>query len=232
MPIDYQFITKVLQGFEGKAIATGYVPCAKGRVLGHSGVTIGSGLDLGQHSQRSLAEMGLPMALRARLAPYLGKRGETALAFLHEHPLALGEAEVAGLDKAVIGHYLGKLAQRFDQAAQEAARPLFADRPKEAQAVALSLEYHLGPGGWPRSFKLLVGEAYPALIAELRNPTSWQGYWPRRRAEADLLEGLARHESSARPGYSARPEFSARPERPERPERPGQAEQAGSQGGA
>jgi hypothetical protein len=44
-----------------------------------SGVTIGTGVDLGQQSSSSLTDMGVPAALVQRFKPYLGLKTEAAV---------------------------------------------------------------------------------------------------------------------------------------------------------
>lgn len=68
--VDWGFIRN-LEGFSNK----GYVPTDKmGKAIGQSGVTIGTGFDLGQHSEQDLVNIGVPNDLIQVLHPYLGKR--------------------------------------------------------------------------------------------------------------------------------------------------------------
>ncbi len=63
MPIDWDFIA----AREGKQIAVGYVPVGKnGKRLGNSGLTIGTGFDLGQHSATEIQQLDIPPALKER----------------------------------------------------------------------------------------------------------------------------------------------------------------------
>lgn len=72
--VDFKWI-KAQEGYKLK----GYVPIdAEGNVIGHSGVTIASGFDLGSRSQQSLEASGLPDALVAKLTPFAGLQGEAA----------------------------------------------------------------------------------------------------------------------------------------------------------
>ena len=47
MSIDHAYIRATLERFEGKGIASAYVPAKNGVPLGVSGVTVGTGVDLG-----------------------------------------------------------------------------------------------------------------------------------------------------------------------------------------
>lgn len=73
--IDWAFIRK----WEGRWLE-GYVPnspTAKGTLA--SGVTVLAGFDLGQQSLRSIDELPVSAALKARLRPYVGLRGAAAV---------------------------------------------------------------------------------------------------------------------------------------------------------
>ena len=84
LSIDNSFLEKV-EGFE----TSGYVPQQNGEAMGQSGVTIASGLDLGQHDQQGLRKMGLPEGTIAKLTPYLGKKKGEAIELLAQRPLQL-----------------------------------------------------------------------------------------------------------------------------------------------
>jgi len=66
-----------------------------------SGVTIASGFDLGQHSQKYLTKLGLSSELRKRLEPYMELKGETAKQALRAAPLYVTKAEAIAINKAV-----------------------------------------------------------------------------------------------------------------------------------
>ena len=52
MPVHFDYIRIALERFEGKGMAKGYVPCKNGVPPGVSGVTIGTGVNLGQQTRR------------------------------------------------------------------------------------------------------------------------------------------------------------------------------------
>ena len=79
MPIDHNYIRAILERFEGKGIARGYVPMKNGEVLGVSGVTIATGVDLGQQTGAGLLDMGVPHAVVKKLLPYIGLKKAAAL---------------------------------------------------------------------------------------------------------------------------------------------------------
>lgn len=195
MAIDTAYIRSVLERFEGRGKAAGYVPCgASGAPLGVSGVTIATGLDLGQQSRSSLAAMGLPDRIVGRLAPYCGMKGAEAQYALAREPLCLTREEVEIIDAAVHAAYIDETAALFGRAA-------FAAAPKEAQAVAASLHFQFGTPARKASpalenaWNAMRRGDYAYAAAILREPLGWspahQQYLPRRNAEASLLEKAA-----------------------------------------
>jgi hypothetical protein len=183
------YIVETLGHFEGKAIEKGYIPCRDGVPLGMSGVTIGTGFDLGQQTQAELQKLQLPEALCKKLAPYLGRKKLNALAYLKEHPLELTSEEVAALDRAVHEKYILETERLFGDN--------FTDVPKQVQAIAVSLHYQFGT---PRRIASpALGMAWEALqqghyaqaADYLTAVQGWSAdhrqYLGRRRQEANLL---------------------------------------------
>lgn len=192
MSIDIVYIRAVLERFEGKAIAAGYVPRGQdGKPLGASGVTVATGLDLGQQSRAGLEGMGLPVAVINRLAPYLGVKSLEAQYLLARAPLRLSPEEVEAVDRAVHAAYIDAAARLFGRAA-------FAAAPKEAQAVAVSLHYQFGAPfrkaspALEQAWQSLQQGAWRDAAETLRDPSGWsvphRQYLKRRQAEADLLD--------------------------------------------
>ena len=136
------YICSVLARCEGKAICRGYVPCKlgtwypggpdKGEPLGASGVTVATGVDLGQQNAAGLA--GLAPDLLKKLFPYLGLKRGAAMDKLREAPLALTPEEAAGIDRVIHERYIDEAAALF-------GREAFDRAPPQAQAVAVSLHY-------------------------------------------------------------------------------------------
>ena len=75
-PTEFEVLTAdLLQLLEDNRFE-GYVPTGDSKK--NSGVTIGRGFDLGQHSARDLERMGLDNTLIARFTPFLNKKGQAA----------------------------------------------------------------------------------------------------------------------------------------------------------
>jgi hypothetical protein len=201
--IDRNYIESVLAKFEGKAIARGYIPCqqgtyygtgpSKGEPLGASGVTIATGVDLGQQSAQGLKAMGVSAETLAILEPYIGLKKQDALRKLQESPFQLTDMQVEGIDRAVHNRYIVQAAALFGAEA-------FGDAPKEAQAVAVSLHYQFGNPARKESpalesaWKCMKHRAYKEAATYLRCIDRWsqphQAYMARRRAEAAILDQI------------------------------------------
>ena len=192
--IDVPFIRQFLEEVEGKGFARGYVPKdGRGEPLGASGVTVGTGVDLGQQSRASLLEMGVPQDLVDKLAPYLGQQRREAVCLLARRPLTLTQGEVDTLDAIVHARYIDETARLFGREAFEAA-------PREAQAVAVSLHYQFGRPSrkdWPglgNTWRALQQGRYADAAARLRDLSDWapkhRVYRRRRGLEASLLERI------------------------------------------
>lgn len=208
MAIAIQFISEFFQKLEGRK-TTAYIPCdvvpamqatigkktrnytgnnglpAHYEAMGSSGVTIGTGCDLGQQTASGLLGMGVPAALVAKFAPYIGKKRDSALLALHVAPFSITEDECNALDHAVHGDYVRRIARIYDE---ESPVP-FADIPKQAQAVVGHLFYHLGhPKKYPATWAALIRQDWQTAADKLRNGSLWSGpYDWGRKTEGELL---------------------------------------------
>lgn len=179
MTIDWGFIAKL----EGAA-NYGYVPDAN---HSQSGVTIASGVDLSAENEASLA--GLAPDITARLRPFLGLVGCTALAALRQTPLALTDAEVATLNAYVDGARAVAIQRAYDAASGGVGYRAggFAYIPDAAQTVIASVAFQYGdlarrcPSFWGKA----IARDWAGVIAELRN--FGDRYSTRRNQEADYL---------------------------------------------
>ena len=95
--VDFGFLRSV-EGFE----TSGYIPTSKGKVLGQSGVTIGSGVDLGHQSRQGLINAGVDIKIVDEVEPYLGLRKTKALDKLRDNPLKLSDESAEAITTAMI----------------------------------------------------------------------------------------------------------------------------------
>lgn len=199
--IDMQYISRVLRRFESRQFVA-YVPCENrnftghnarescGPVLGVSGVTVGTGLDLGQQSESGLRGMGIPEDLLDKLCPYIGLRRSAAIDALERRPLTLSHDEVDILDACVHRTYVERVAKLYDS--ERVGPALFSECPPQAQAVIASVFYQLGAyngdPGYRTLWSHLVRQDWAAAVKELK--TGFKRYPTRRRAEGEILEEL------------------------------------------
>jgi hypothetical protein len=183
--IDWTFIGRL----EGAGVARGYVPNPDGS---NSGVTIATGVDLGQRSREQIEAMGLSNELATKLVPYAGLKGRVALDFLNAHPLLLAADEVSAIDQAVRAGFSDRLASNYDAAlASGGDLAEFEDLPGPAQTVIASVAYQYGldlQRRAPRFWSTVLAQNWPDVVTELRN--FGDAYGRRRAQEADLLETL------------------------------------------
>jgi len=180
--VDNSFID-TLEGFN----LNGYIPKEAGQILGHSGVTVGSGLDLGQQTYQGLKDIDIDAETLEILNPYLGKKKEDAEKFLLENPLALKEGKAreisAKVRKANLDSYVDKYEKKTGKK--------FYDLDKKAQTAIASVISQYGPDLEDRTpnFNEAVMEADREKITnELRN---FQDKYPTRRGkEADLMDQI------------------------------------------
>lgn len=167
--IDRAFI-RAREGFSLK----GYVPDPE---KSQSGVTVAMGYDVGQRSQTDL--IGLPMALRNKLYPYLHLRGPKAVEQLRAHPLEVTPAEAEILDGAAYLETLRVLNGEI---------PDFTTLPDAVQTICFSVCFQYGSlkQKCPVFHGFIIRHAWSNAIAELRD--FGDAYPARRNAEADYLE--------------------------------------------
>jgi len=83
-----KLIMGAIQAAEGDLKTEGYIPTlgdAGKTAVGTSGVTIGQGVDLGQHTADSLKKMGYPKELINKFKPYFGLKKQEALNALNKN---------------------------------------------------------------------------------------------------------------------------------------------------
>lgn len=201
---DLPRIEKFLSTVEGPRQTVGYIPCNsrwkagktadyKGEgdpdgfeVMGASGVTIATGVDLGQTDQSTLRKIGVPDGIVNQLIPYIGKKRNEAIITLHRMPLTVSPETAETLDHCVHAHHLSLISRRYDR---DAGKGAFDFAPWQAQAVIYSLLYQHGTGGaskFPKTWRALVAQDWLAAALELLSD-NWPAYLNRRHDEGALL---------------------------------------------
>lgn len=176
--VDFGFIHTL----EGARVLTGYVPDASGS---DSGVTIGSGVDLGQRGSADLDRLGLSATLKAKLEPYLGLKKQDAIDKLEAEPLSISKAEADELDEAVKRQHVDALIAKFDAASETRFENL--DAARQTVIASVSFQYGVALNRRAPNFWRQITEGdWEGALANLRN--FGDRYTTRRNKEADLLE--------------------------------------------
>ncbi len=182
MAIDWDFISSL----EGGQRLAGYVPAAD---VSESGVTIATGIDLGQRTEGSIDALAIPDQLKTKLKPYAGLKKQEAVEFLAQHPLAISEEDANAMDRAIKEVSVAEVRERYDQAvAGEPSSPNFDDLSDRAQTVICSVAFQYGSNlerRTPRFWRACTQRRWNDIVAELRD--FGDDYPTRRNKEADLF---------------------------------------------
>lgn len=173
--IDWEFIAKR----EGAKIKKGYIPKRDGKILERSGVTIGTGVDLGQKDPQEKFFRLLPKDLRAKLRPYANKRKETAEKYLKDNPLVLNDNEINLIDSVEKQIQTERLARRW----RKATGTDFSTLPMglATPLASVSFQYGTAPANiWAAAIKEEIPELRDAFAKQTE-------YKPRRKLEIDYL---------------------------------------------
>ena len=176
--IDTNFIGRQ-EGFRLDA----YVPDP---VFSSSGVTVGTGVDIGQRSVADIQALGISEALKQKLIPYAGLKGQGAMNFLANRPLRLTEEEAYALDGAVAREIFGDVATLYDATATGNS---FSELPLEAKTAIGDVAYQYGanlPQRLPDFWGDVTQGRWDEATQSLKN--FGDRYPARRAAEAALLE--------------------------------------------
>jgi len=175
--IDMSFLGEK-EGFKLDA----YIPEDKdGKVIDQSGVTVGTGVDLGSKNEEYFKD--LEPSILNKLKPHFGKKREAAQKSLEENPFSLTEEEALVLDNFVKAKEFNVLKKRWDRDSEISWDDLTTN-----QATAIASVYYqhgnqtFGYNFWDQTTSGDWDSAYENLM-------TWGGSTPnRRRDEAALLK--------------------------------------------
>lgn len=127
------------------------VPPPQRKWANNSGVTIGSGFDLGQTSVEEMRSLGFPESLVEKCAPYVGKRRLDADDLLRKKPLVLSNEEIDLVNQTVMMDKAQKSIQDWDSRIARLKKtipgaPFFHEMTSAQQTLVFSRYYHQGPG--------------------------------------------------------------------------------------
>lgn len=197
MAIDWRFV----ETLEKKYVLKGYVPKnKKGEVIGKSGVTVSTGVDVGQLSPAELVNLfgGLPRTrsqkLIESLMPYTGLKGKEAVLALIHFPLELKQEDAVLLAERVKEKHKNELIEDWNGK----SFVNFWNLPDEMQTVLFSLCYNFGARlshSLPNTFKVMKIAAekkeYNLAVDWLKSfPSKNPELVKRRQKEAEYLEKL------------------------------------------
>lgn len=139
-----------LSQWEGGQHVDAYVAWWPGAKHNISGVTLGTGVDIGQTNDpdlyaKQMAKGGVPQATVDKLKPYIGLKQQAACDYLSAHPLTLSKDEADAIDNWAKRTHLG-MAKASYAAAMGARAPSFNDLTPAQQTILLSRTYQQGPG--------------------------------------------------------------------------------------
>ena len=193
--VDWKFIERE-EGFR----LDGYVPYDRGigQASPKSGVTVATGVDLGQRSKNDIDNLDIPQSLRDKLKPYAGLMGRDAADYVFDRPLKLTPEEAAQLNDAVRRETAERLSSAYNTAISNVpGAPPFRDLPKDAQTAAMSYGYQRGTNfgntapasGGPAVWDAIVKQDWNRAADEVsRSPVPPSA---RRQREAALFRRAA-----------------------------------------
>ena len=127
----YSLLT-LLETLPNQDTRIGYVPKGSNH---NSGVTVGLGFDIGQHSAQDLLKFKFSKSLYEKLIPYAEKKLEDARVFIKDNPLNLTDEELSEINvKGILDVGMTEFEENF---------PEYKDTPAEDKAVLFSA-YHIG----------------------------------------------------------------------------------------
>lgn len=182
--IDWEYIRRWENGLDPTTkrpktpLTQGYVPSSG------SGVTIGTGVDIGQRDLAEFKTWDIEPALFQKLAPYLDKTGAKARAALKKRSLTLTAEEAEQISRASQKHELGRLVSNFNRDSKIGP---FHKLPVGAQTVLLSLYMHHGASDPAKDTPRLWGHVttgdWAAAVQEIK--TGFPSDLPKDRRPAD-----------------------------------------------
>tara|TARA_R100001443_G_scaffold113906_3_gene129195 strand:+ start:740 stop:1498 length:759 start_codon:yes stop_codon:yes gene_type:complete len=188
LQVDMEFL-RMSEGFETE----GYVPRSGEQVLDSSGVTIGTGLDLGTKNMDYFKDFENKETLK-KMEAYFGMKGQAAYDFEQDNPLSLTREEAVELDNFVKGRELGSIEDSFLALTGKELSSM----PPRLQTVIADLQFQYGSNyNRTPNFKEIIkdiaedpqdADSYIPLMNELRD--FGDKYDTRRGREANLIQEL------------------------------------------
>lgn len=187
--VDLEFIKKL----EGGQRLIGYVPQEKGKPIGVSGVTVASGVDLGQMSKEEVSYLPISDSLKLKLRLYADVEGGVGMELLKEAPLVLTKPEADELDEVIYSRHISTLVKLYNKF----SKVPFDEIPNNAKTALASIAINRGPHfgavgyTWTDVWIAAINQDWKVMKTHLNFfPTTNKGLKKRRMREASLLNGL------------------------------------------
>ena len=136
----------------------------------NSGVTIGSGVDIGQYNELELRQMGIPAELLDRLKPGIGVTGMAAREVVESGAIRLKDGEARLITDLAQAHHAGKISNEFNRISQSQNGTdgvLFHELSPQMQTLMISIGYQYGSKGAPTFFTHVANEDWEAAKEEM-----------------------------------------------------------------
>ncbi|TRX72720.1 pesticin C-terminus-like muramidase [Pseudomonas mangiferae] len=171
-----------------------------------SGVTVGTGVDLGQQDKKvyfeRLKKAGATQDLLDKLDPYMGLKRSAACRYLREHPLTLTQEEVDLIDSEMQKEKINAVKDVFnDYTLKKGYNINFDDLSEAERTILMSRQYNKGNLDSSADKNLMLYfsqnkemDAVATLTAE-----NYPGMNTRIKKEHDYLEGSYANEKQAQP---------------------------------
>ena len=111
----------------------GYVP----KDSPNSGVTIGMGVDVGQHSVKDFKRYGVPTNIIDKLKPYFGVTGEKAKRLIKDETVTLSKEEVRDLNNVIISEKYKEFENFLER-----RYPALTEATEKDKGVLYTIYYH------------------------------------------------------------------------------------------
>ncbi|AZG62758.1 pesticin C-terminus-like muramidase [Klebsiella pneumoniae] len=179
--VKYDFIQEK-EGFS----TSGYVPKGSdGNPDGNSGVTVGSGVDLGNRTSSSMINDGIDRTFAESLNAYFGLKGQDAQNQLNSNPLNLTYSQATDLSNFYINKFSTTVASSFNNATSSK----FSSLPLNTRTAIVSVAYQYGTNlasATPNFWSQVTNGQWQEAINNLNN--FGDAYPTRRRSEAALIQ--------------------------------------------
>ncbi|WP_263145054.1 pesticin C-terminus-like muramidase [Pseudomonas sp. RIT-PI-AD] len=162
-----------------------------------SGVTVGTGVDLGQQEKsayfKRLREAGATQELLDKLDPYMGLKRSAACRYLREHPLTLTQDEVDLIDSEMQKEKTKSVKNTFNNFSKNNGyTKRFEDLSEAERTILLSRQYNTGSlnSNADQSFMLYIAKGKTAEAAATLTVDNYPGVDASRiNGERGYLEG-------------------------------------------